>query len=95
MDGIGNPTRDAIAAAEHIKKLLEPIASNVPVQPIVLFVDPTVKLTINQPAVPVLNILTRLQPNFKDYLKTLPKTSTLTPQQISAFEEATGITPAK
>lgn len=95
MDGIGNPTRDAQAAAEHIKKVLEPIAPGVPVQPIVLFVDPGVKLTINQPAVPVVNVLTRLQPNFKDYLKTLPKTNPLTPQQITAFEEATGITTAK
>jgi hypothetical protein len=95
MDGIGNPSQDARAAAEHIKKVLQPIAPDVPVHPIILFVDPTVKLTINQPTVPVLNVLTRLQPNFKDYLKTLPKASTLTPQQITTFEAATGITAAK
>jgi hypothetical protein len=95
MDSVGNPTIDAVAAAGKIQSILETIVPNVKVQPIVVFIDPNVKLTVLNPTVPVVNTLTRLQPNLKDYLKGLPKKNELTPDQIRQFEAATGVIPAK
>jgi hypothetical protein len=91
MDGIGNPTADALLAAGQIKKTIETIAPSVPVHPVVLFVDQRAKVTIQNPTVPVLRAQARLQPSLKDYLKGLPKTHMLTPEQIQAFEAATGV----
>lgn len=91
MDGIRNPSADAVAAAEHVQNLLKPIAADVPVRPVVVFTDPRVRLTIIEPTVPVVHAQTRLQPCLKDYLKDIPKEQrvTLTPEQIAAFEAAT------
>jgi hypothetical protein len=89
MDSVGNPTQDAIYAAGEIKKKLEAIVPDIDVYPVVVFVDPRVKLTIINPIVPVLHAQTRIQPSFKDYLKSLPRKNTLTPEQIHAFEIAT------
>ncbi|MBC8098057.1 MAG: hypothetical protein H7Y11_01325, partial [Armatimonadetes bacterium] len=93
MDNIGNPTLEAVNAAAQIQAALAEIAPGVLVQPLVVFVDPRVTLTLNNPTVPVLYAQSKRQPNIKDYLKALPKGTMLTPEQISAFEHATGITP--
>ncbi|MBC8099629.1 MAG: hypothetical protein H7Y11_09315 [Armatimonadetes bacterium] len=92
MDNIGNPTLEAVNAAAQIQAALATIAPGVIVQPLVVFVDPRVTLTLNNPTVPVLYAQSKRQPNLKDYLKALPKSTMLTPEQINAFEHATGIT---
>lgn len=91
MDSIGNPTLDALAAAQQVKKAFDQINPDINVQPIVVFVDPRTKLTIVNSAVPVVYAQTRVQPSFKDYLKGLPKKDMLTPEQIRAFEVASGV----
>jgi hypothetical protein len=91
MDSVGNPTLEAIDAAQQVKQKLQSIAPDVDVYPIVLFVDPRVRLTIVKPSVPVLHVQTRLQPSLKDYIKGLPKKNMMTPEQIRAFEVATGV----
>ncbi len=90
MDGLRNPSLDAVLAAEHVQKLIDPIAPDVEVQPIVLFTDPRAKVEIVQPTVPVLRAQTRIQPSFQDFLKKYPKEgrTTLTPEQTAAFEAA-------
>lgn len=96
MDRIGNPSADAIVAADDVKKALASIAPDVPVQPVVVFVDPRATLTLNDPTVPVVYVNNRQQPNLKEYVRTLPKSNPmpLTAQQIQAFETATGVTDA-
>lgn len=54
MDGIGNPTRDAEEAGNLIKFIVEDYDPEVPVQPLIVFVDPRAQITINDPDIPVL-----------------------------------------
>jgi hypothetical protein len=91
MDSIGNPTQDALKAAEHVKRLLEPIAPDVQVQPVIVFTDPRAQVDIVSTDVPVVYANPKRDPSFKDYVRDLGKErrSTLTPEQIAAFEEAT------
>lgn len=91
MDGIGNPTEDAQRAALRVKKLLEPIAPDVPVQPVIVFVDSRAQVTIDKSDVPVVYANSKRDPSLKDYIRGLAKekSASLTPEQIEAFEEAT------
>lgn len=91
QDGIGDPNYDAARAARHVQKLLEPIAPGVIVRPIVVFIDPRARLTLQDPVVPVVFANPKLEPNLKDYLREIARESagTLTPEQIKAFEAAT------
>lgn len=91
FDGIGNPTADAQRAAAHVKQLLSGIAPDVPVQPIIVFVDSRATITLNEPTVPVVFADSKLQPNLRDLVKGTAKSpgSTLTAEQIAAFEAAT------
>lgn len=91
FDGIRNPSTDALLAAQHVQNLLKNIAPEVKVQPVVVFTDPRVRLTIIEPGVPVVHAQTRIQPCLKDLVKDVPKDQrvSLTPEQIAAFEAAT------
>ena len=91
MDGIGSPTEDAHKAARHLKKLLEPIAPDVPVQPVVVFVDTRAQVNVVKTDVPVVYANPKRDPSLKDYIRGLGKDNrlSLTPEQIEAFEEAT------
>lgn len=89
FDGVGNPTEDAIRTAEMVKKLLAPIAPDVPVRPLVVFTDPRAVITIEDPTVPVLRAQDKIQPSIKDYMKNAERLPTLTPQQIAEFEKRT------
>ncbi len=91
LDGIGNPTQDAVQAAEHIQRIMQSLGINAPVQPLIIFVDPRAKLEIKSSQVPVLFADSKLFPNIKDYLKDIPKDSraTLLPEEIDRFDEIT------
>lgn len=89
FDSIGNPTRDALRQAEHVKKLLEPIAPDVPVQPLVVFTDPRAHITIENPTVPVLRAQDKLDPSIRAFMRQTERRLTLTPDQIAEFERRT------
>lgn len=91
LDGVGNPTADAQKAADYVQQFIDPIAPEIKVQPLIVFTDPRVNLTITQPDVPVLHAQSKRAPNLNDYLKAIPKhvRKTLMPAQIEAFEAAT------
>lgn len=99
MDGVGNPTRDAERAARHVKSILDDIAPDVEVYPLVVFTDPAVELDLEDPEVPVLYADDKQKPNIKAYLREMNKEQSdkqkqksnmpLTDEQIEAFEEAT------
>jgi hypothetical protein len=90
MDGIGDPFGDAQKAADHVKDILSSIAPDVPVQPLVVFVDPRVQLDIHDPALPVVHANPKMTFSLKDYLRDVAKEKrlTLTQEQIEAFERA-------
>lgn len=98
MDGIGNPTRDAERAVEYVKGLLEDIAPDVEVHPVIIFTDATVELELEDPTIPVLYADTKHKPNLKAFLRDMNKDQSdkqkqksimpLTDEQIEAFEEA-------
>ncbi|MGQ9887493.1 MAG: nuclease-related domain-containing protein [Aggregatilineales bacterium] len=90
QDGIGDPNHDALRAAQHLQKLLAPFAPTVEVKPLIVFVDPRARLILQNPSIPTLYAHPKQQPNLKDYLRDLPRDgSTLTPEQVRAFEAAT------
>lgn len=94
FDGLGDPTYDAHRAAAHLKKLLEPIAPNVEVKPLIVFTAPNAYIEVVSSTVPVIH------PEQKTGKKTLPlkdviknygtkASDPLTPDQIAQFEAAT------
>ena len=91
MDNIGNPTQDAQKAAAHVRNLLAPIQPDVPVQPIIVFLDPRVSVKVIATDVPVVYASPKHSPNLKDYVREAGKKPhiTLTPEQIEEFERAT------
>jgi len=70
-DNIGKPYEDAQRAAAHIQELLNPIAPDLEVQPLVVFVDPRARLQVHDPLVPVLHTDDKIEPNLRDYLRNL------------------------
>ncbi len=103
FDGVGKPVRDAEFARDHIQRELAEIAPDVPVQPLVVFVDPSAEIDFeDQPGIPVLFADTKKSPNLKDYMRDTKrklaaeasdaKNASLMPlsdEQIAAFEGAT------
>jgi hypothetical protein len=88
MDGIMNPSADAKLAAERVDALLADINPDVPVYPVVLFLDARAELTLQAPTVPVLYASNKRFPNLKEFVKDRPKTPhVLTPEQLKRFEE--------
>jgi hypothetical protein len=71
QDGIGNPNEEALRAAVYLKGLLEPIAPEIGVQPLIVFVDPRARLDISDPTVPILYADDKQKPNLKDYMRDL------------------------
>jgi hypothetical protein len=92
FDSIGEPTKEAQAAAAHVKKLLQPIAGDIDVQPLIVFIDPKVEVEVGETSVPIVAADgTQNKGSIKDYLYDLGrgKYRTLSPEQIEAFETAT------
>lgn len=101
MDGVGNPTLDAERAANHLRELLEPIAPDTEVHPLVIFVDPRVEIDIDgESDIPILYADEKQKPNLTSYMRELNKqlkqagqdqksSLPLTDEQIEAFEAAT------
>jgi hypothetical protein len=88
FDSIGNPSEEVRRAAEQVQKLFAQVgAPDVSVQPLIVFLDPRVVVVTVDPAIPVLYVDDRA-PNLKDYIRDAAKKtkSTLTPEQIDAFE---------
>jgi hypothetical protein len=95
FDSIGNPTDDALRAAEHLQKLLQPIAPNITVQPLIVFTDPRASVEVISSSVPVVQMEPKANKKvlqLKDIIKSVggkPQTDPLTPDQIAQFEAAT------
>lgn len=70
-DDVGNPTEEAQRAAAHVKELLQPIAPEIDVQPVVIFVDPRARLNLTDSVVPVLYADDKKEPSLKDYMREL------------------------
>jgi hypothetical protein len=83
-DNIGKPDEDARKAAAHITELLKPIAPEIEVKPLVVFVDPRARFELHDPSVPVLHADDKIEPNLKDYMRDLSQ------QQKPRIEEQTG-----
>ena len=102
FDGIGKPFEDANHAVNHVQKALASIAPEVQVQPLVVFVDPSATLHIEDTSIPIVFADTKTKPTLKDYMRDVKRqlgdadgdtkntnTMPLTEEQIEAFEQAT------
>lgn len=87
-DGIGQPASEARHQATRIQELLP---EGIRVRPLIVFVDPTVSLVVNDSPVPVLHADSKREPNIRDYLRSIPpeERQSLTSAQIRDFETAT------
>lgn len=90
FDSIGNPSADALRAAEHVQSVFKSSQIDVEVKPLVLFVDPRVVLNVKDPVVPVCHSSTKHALSLKDYLYDLGKDKKfpLTQDQVDAFAKA-------
>lgn len=90
FDGIGNPTSEALRAAEHVQSIFKSVGNDVEVKPLVVFVDPRVTLNIEDPTVPVCHSSTKHPLSLKDYLYDLGKDKKfpLSQDEIDAFAKA-------
>ena len=70
-DNVGNPNEAAQRAAAHVKQLLAPIAPDLDVEPLIIFVSPRANLEVSNPVVPVLHTDDKHEPNLKDYMREL------------------------
>lgn len=69
LDGIGSPNLEAEQAQKYISYLVEDWDENIPVQPIIVFVDSRAKLEIEDPTVPVVYADPKQTPNLKTYVR--------------------------
>lgn len=95
LEGLGNPNNEAEGAVEYLQRILEPIASDIEIQPIIVLTDPRAELTIESDDLPypVLYADEKQKPNLKNFLRKHPQKGNtdlpLTDEQIAAFEEKT------
>ena len=90
-DGIGNPTTDAVNAARHLQKLIDPIMPGVVVKPLIVFSDPRAQVTVEQTTIPVLSAEPKQASSLTAFMREVPKSDyiTLSADQVEAFEAAT------
>ncbi len=69
LDGIGNPNQDAELARRYIQHLIEDYDKDIPIHPVIVFVDPRAKLEINDPSVPVVYADSKKSPNLKEFIQ--------------------------
>lgn len=90
LDQIGNPTEEARKAGAHVQALIDPIAPDIKVHPLIVFFDPRAQIEVVNSSIPVVHTDPKRPLSLKEYLKSLPKNApTLTADQIIAFEDAT------
>jgi hypothetical protein len=99
MDGIGDPIADAAQAAEYLKAVLKPIAGDVDVQPVVVFLDSRAQVEVSESPIPVVYADDKREPNLTNLLRDLNRSQKsssqqrvvlpLTDAQIEQFEQAT------
>jgi len=85
LDGIGNPNLDAEQAASYIRSIIEEYDNTIPVTPLIVFVDPRVKLAVEDPVIPVLHTDSKIKPNLRDYIKDLPELEQLKGKKLEDF----------
>lgn len=87
-DGIGQP---AAEARQHAARIQEFMPGGIEVRPLIVFVDPAVRLDIRDSPVPVLHADSKREANIRDYLRRIPPEDrkSLTVAQIRDFEAAT------
>ncbi len=94
FDHIGDPTAEAKRAAAYVQKLIDPIAPNVKVHPLIVFVDPRAVVEVESSTVPIVYTFMDKSPSLKEFLREEAQTASkekrlsLTPEQIAAFEAA-------
>lgn len=85
QEGIGNPTREAHAETEALRRYLAGHAPglDVPIEPIIVFTHPQAEVTITSPTVPVV-----LAKKLKPYLRSLERGRALPRPTLAQLEEA-------
>jgi hypothetical protein len=93
FDSIGNPTVDALNAASHVKAIFQSAGMDVDVKPLVLFVDPRVRLEVTDPLVAVCHASPKHELSLKSYLYELGKDKKfpLSQDEIDRFALESGV----
>jgi hypothetical protein len=93
FDGLGDPAGEAEKAVNRVQSIFESIGVDVEVIPLIAFVDPRVQVEVENPAVQVVHASPKHPLSIKDFVLKVGKDrkSVITPDQISQFEQASGI----
>ena len=92
LDGLGNPNQEAQRAVDYMQRILEPIAPDVDVHPLVVLTDARVDISMDDSPIEILFTDEKQKPNLKNYMRKHPNKGSdlpLTEEQIAAFERAT------
>lgn len=95
LERLGNPNAEAERAASYLHQLIDPIAPDVTIQPIIVITDPRTELTIhaNEVPYPVLYADEKQKPNLKSFFRKHPNKGLadlpLSDEQLAVFEEKT------
>ncbi len=92
LDNVGDPINESKRAINYLERVLEPIAPDVDVQAIVVLTDPRAELDETDSTLPIVYADEKNKRSLKNYLRNHPDKNNdfpLTPEQITAFEEAT------
>lgn len=92
LEGLGDPNTEAERAVDYIKRILEPIAPDVEITPLVIMTDPRAEISINDSPITILYADEKQKTNLKNYMRKHPNKGSdlpLTTEQIEAFERAT------
>jgi hypothetical protein len=88
LDGLGNPTRDALQAAEFIRNITEGYDPDLMVQPLIMFISPRAEVEIEDSTVPVLYADPKTKPNLKEHLRDIQKAKNMQgPKDLEDFIE--------
>lgn len=88
---LGNPTQDALREAQSVHRFLSGVFSpeemkEIPIHPVIVFVDPRVKLTLRDPAVPVLTTK-----DIRSFMRKQQKVQRIGPETLKRLSEAFGL----
>lgn len=99
MDHIGHPNREAQRASQHVAALLQEIAPDVDVRPLIVLTNEQIDVDIQSSDIDIVYITEKKSPNLSDYMRQLNREQKdhlqqkavlpLTAEQIAQFEAQT------
>lgn len=93
LEGLGDPNQEAQRAVDYVQRILQPIAPDAPIYPLIILTDPRTQITFEEESpIPVLYADEKQKNNLKSFMRNHPNKQgdlPISAEQLKAFEEAT------